>query len=162
MESVHRFVCIYPGQIKKSLSKAISQLLYSGSHGYTGLLVSLLQRNYVVYGYRLRASNHGVVSFLHNQCSASTYISTGFIKPSKRYISLHARRLKKLEGREEDLFYKTKKIRNKKILRQIESPMTGSSKDQMETSKRMMTTMKTRTRMVMAITMMTTIINMVT
>ena len=45
----------------------------------------------------------------------------GFIKPSKRYRAPHARRLKKGEESKKALFYKTKKIVNKKILRELES-----------------------------------------
>ena len=56
--------------------------------------------------------NHGVVIFLHKPFSASAYIKTGFIKPSKQYRAPHARRLKKIRRKEESVFFsKTKKNR---------------------------------------------------
>ena len=91
------------------LSLAISYILDSGSHGATGLSVSPLQRNYLVYGYGLRAtgyglraSNHGVVRFLHKPCSASAYVNMGFIKPYKRYRATHGNIIKKVEVRKKD------------------------------------------------------------
>ena len=85
-------------------------------------MVIIFQRNYLVYGYGLWASNHRVASFLHKPCSASAYVKSVFIKPSKRYRAPCAHRLKKLEGRKKDLFAKTPKNRRKKnIIHEIES-----------------------------------------
>ena len=79
-------------------------------------------------GYRLRALNHGVISFLHKPCSTSGYPKTGFINPPKRYRSPCAHILEKLEGRKKAYFSKNpKKILKKKILHEIES-LTADTK----------------------------------
>ena len=62
---------------------------------------SLCQINYLVYGYGIWDSNHGVVRFLCNQCSASAYVMTGFIKPSKWYREPRACRIGKRRRKEE-------------------------------------------------------------
>ena len=51
-------------------------------------------------------NNHGVIRFLYKLCSASLYVNTGFIKPSKWYGAPRARRLKKVELRKKVFFPK--------------------------------------------------------
>ena len=81
MESVHWFVCLFPGQIQHSLSQANSYLSDLGSHGFIGLSVSPCQINYLVYVYGLWTSNHRVVWSLHKLCSASSSVKTFFFNP---------------------------------------------------------------------------------
>ena len=114
VESVCRVLCLCPGKIKYSISRAISYLSDSGYHGDNGLLFSLFRRNYLVYGYGVWDSNHGIVSFLHKPCAASAYLKAGFIKPYKQYRAPHSCIIKKWEGRKKYFFSKANPKKGRK------------------------------------------------
>ena len=113
-EEIHREVCL---QFYMSLPWVYPEL--SKSRYFIALRLGITRRyqpvsqsvpqNYLFYGYGIRASNNGVIRFLHNPCSAFSYVKIGLIKPSKRYRAPRAHRLKKRRSKEEIFHFQSQK-----------------------------------------------------